>query len=106
MVIKPNKDLIYELCIPLSQLFVDIDWKKPLVYNIKSNSPAKSNFKKEGDRTQRPKLGGKGGMGGRRRAGMGGDGKTGGPNGTQRLHEGGSENKAANFWIKYNLVKA
>lgn len=113
MSIHPNRDLIYELSIPLAQLQVGLDLKKPLVYNIKINEPNKSGFKREG----RPegagggkgRSGGRGGMGGGGmggggRGGMGGGGRMGG--GGQRPQEGGeSGSKSADFWIKYKLVK-
>jgi hypothetical protein len=116
MSIHPNRDLIYELSIPLAQLQVGLDLKKPLVYNIKINEPNKSGFKKEG----RPEgaSGGKGrsggrggmgggGMGGGGRGGMGGGGRMGGGGGGQRPQEGGeSASKSSDFWIKYKLVKA
>lgn len=40
-VINNFRDLIYELSIPLAQLQVGLDLKKPLVYNIKVNEPNK-----------------------------------------------------------------
>ncbi|WP_316844185.1 hypothetical protein [Pedobacter psychrodurus] len=116
MSIHPNRDLIYELSIPLAQLQVGLDLKKPLVYNIKINEPNKSGFKREG----RPEgaSGGKGrsggrggmgggGMGGGGRGGMGGGGRMGGGGGGQRPQEGGeSASKSSDFWIKYKLVRA
>ena len=113
MSIHPNRDLIYELSIPLAQLQVGLDLKKPLVYNIKINEPNKSGFKREarpegagggkGRSGGRGGMGG-GGMGGGGRGGMGG-GRMGG--GGQRPSEGGeSGSKSSDFWIKYKLVKA
>ncbi|WP_131529900.1 hypothetical protein [Pedobacter psychrodurus] len=107
MSIHSNRDLIYELSIPLAQLQVGLDLKKPLVYNIKINEPNKSGFKREG-RTEgagggKDRSGGRGGMGGGR-GGMGG-GRMGG--GGQRPSEGGEPAaKSSDFWIKYKLVKA
>lgn len=98
MIIKPNKDLIYELYIPLSQLLVDIDLKKQLLYNIKINFPAKSTFIRDGDMVERPKSRGKGGMAG--------GGKIGGQSEGQRPYQGDSKNKSVDFWIKYKLIKA
>ncbi|WP_316829730.1 hypothetical protein [Pedobacter aquatilis] len=104
MNIHPNRDLIYELSIPLEQLGVNLDLKKPIAYNIKINQPNKPDFKKDGKGPQgggRP--GGRGGMGG----GMGSPGGMGGGRG-QRPHEGGmenQENKKSDFWIKYKLAK-
>ena len=95
MSIHPNRDLIYELSIPLAQLQVGLDLKKPLVYNIKINEPAKSGFKREGA----PEGGNRGGGRSGGRGGMGGGG--------QRPMQGGeSSAKSADFWIKYKLVKA
>lgn len=120
MSIHPNRDLIYELSIPLAQLQVSLDIKKPLVYNVKINEPGKSGFHKEG----RPEGGGRsggggmsggggrGGMGGGGRGGMGGGGRSGGGmggggRGGQRPPEGGeSGSKSSDFWIKYKLVRA
>lgn len=113
MSIHPNRDLIYELSIPLAQLQVGLDLKKPLVYNIKINEPNKSGFKREiraedasggkGRSGGRGGMGG-GGMGGGGRGGMGG-GRMGG--GGQRPPEGGeSAAKSSDFWIKYKLVKS
>jgi hypothetical protein len=114
MSIHPNRDLIYELSIPLAQLQVGLDLKKPLVYNIKINEPNKSGFKREA-RPEGASGGGKGrsggrggmgggGMGGGGRGGMGG-GRMGG--GAQRPSEGGeSAAKSSDFWIKYKLVRA
>ncbi len=114
MSIHPNRDLIYELSIPLAQLQVGLDLKKPLVYNIKINQPNKSAFKREarpeGASGGRGRSGGSRGMGGGAmgsggRGGMGGGGKMGG--GGQRPPEGGeSASKSSDFWIKYKLVKA
>jgi hypothetical protein len=115
MSIHPNRDLIYELSIPLAQLQVGLDLKKPLVYNIKINEPNKSGFKREarsegagggkGRSGGRGGMGG-GGMGGGGRGGMGGGGRMGGGGG-QRPQEGGeSGSKSSDFWIKYKLVKA
>lgn len=109
MSIHPNRDLIYELSIPLTQLKVGLDLKKPLVYNIKINQPNKSTFKREGkpegESGGRGRSGGRGGMGGGGRGGMGGGGRMGG--GGQRPSEGGeSSAKSSDFWIKYKLVKA
>ncbi|MDQ0965596.1 putative membrane protein YgcG [Flavobacterium sp. W4I14] len=109
MSIHPNRDLIYELSIPLMQLQVGLDLKKPLVYNIKINEPNKSGFKREarlqGAGDGKGRSGGRGGMGGGGRGGMGGGGRMGG--GGQRPSEGGeSAAKSSDFWIKYKLVKA
>jgi len=117
MSIHPNRDLIYELSIPLAQLQVGLDLKKPLVYNIKINEPNKSGFKREGkpggEGAGRGRSGGRGGMGGGSmggggRGGMGGGGgRMGGGGGGQRPQEGGeSASKSSDFWIKYKLVKA
>jgi len=113
MSIHPNRDLIYELSIPLAQLQVGLDLKKPLVYNIKINEPGKSSFKREsapdGGNRSGGRSGGRGGMGGggmgrSGRGGMGGGGKMGGG---QRPMQGGElAAKSADFWIKYKLVKA
>ena len=35
MSIHPNRDLIYDLSIPLAQLQIGLDFKKPLAYNVK-----------------------------------------------------------------------
>ncbi|MBO9674688.1 MAG: hypothetical protein J7577_14670 [Sphingobacteriaceae bacterium] len=115
MSIHPNKDLIYELRIPLAQLGVDLDMKKPLVYNIKINQPNKTAMHKAG----KPEGGGRaggfsgggkgmGGMGGGR-GGMGGGRSGGGMGGGrgQRPQEGGEfPAKSSDFWIKYKLVKS
>jgi len=116
MSIHPNKDLIYELRIPLTQLAVNLDMKKPLVYNIKINQPNKAQMHRGG----KPEGGGRagsfaggggkgmGGMGGGR-GGMGGGRSGGGMGGgrSQRPQEGGeSAGKSADFWIKYKLVRA
>lgn len=113
MNIHPNRDLIYELSIPLAQLQVNLDFKKPLVYNIKINQPGSSGFRKDGNRpmsddrtggrSERSGMGGhRGGMGG----GMGGSRSA----GRQRQPEGSEGNtggaKSSDFWIKYKLVKA
>ncbi|MGN8055229.1 hypothetical protein ACTJKN_03075 [Pedobacter sp. 22163] len=111
MSIHPNRDLIYELSIPLTQLQVELDFNKPLVYNIKINEPNKSRFKREarpegesGGKGRSGGRGGMGGMGGGGRGGMGGGGRMGG--GAQRPPEGGeSAAKSSDFWIKYKLVK-
>ena len=113
MSIHPNRDLIYELSIPLAQLQVGLDLKKPLVYNIKINEPGKSSFKREsgpdGGNRSGGRSGGRGGMGGggmgrSGRGGIGGGGKMGGG---QRPMQGGElAAKPADFWIKYTLVKA
>jgi len=114
MSIHPNKDLIYELSIPLAQLGVNLDLKKPLVYNIKINQPNKTAMHKAG----KPEGGGRaggfsgsgkgmGGMGGGR-GGMSGGRPGGGMGGGrgQRPQEGGEfTTKPADFWIKYKLVK-
>lgn len=109
MNIRPNKDLTYELSIPLVQLEVSLDMKTPLVYNIKINQPNRPDFKKGGDRPEREgRPGGRGGMGGGR-GGMGGsDGKMGGGSGGRPPGAGMDEpeNKKSDFWIKYKLVKA
>ncbi|WP_343524832.1 hypothetical protein [Pedobacter sp.] len=114
MSIHPNKDLIYELRIPLAQLGVNLDAKKPLVYNIKINQPNKTAVHKAG----KPEGGGRtggfsgsgkgmGGMGGGR--GVMGGGRSGGGMGGgrgQRPREGGEfTTEPADFWIKYKLVK-
>ena len=114
MSIHPNRDLIYELSIPLTQLDVGLDTKKPLVYNIKINEPNKSGFKREGkpegESGGRGRSGGRGGMGGGgmgngSRSSMGGAG--GRMGGGQRPQDGGeSTSKSSDFWIKYKLVKA
>ncbi|GAA4203351.1 hypothetical protein GCM10022289_19450 [Pedobacter jeongneungensis] len=114
MSIHPNRDLIYELSIPLAQLQVGLDLKKPLVYNIKINEPGKSGFKREGapeggNSGGRGRSGGRGGggMGGGGRGGMGGGGRGGmGGGGGQRPMQGGESSKSSDFWIKYKLVKA
>lgn len=119
MSIHPNKDLIYELSIPLAQLAVNLDMKKPLVYNIKINQPNKMAMHKEGRSEGGGRsggmsggggMGGRGGMGGGGRGGMGGGGRSGGMGGGgrggQRPAEGGESSKSADFWIKYKLVKA
>ena len=107
MSVNSNRDLIYELSIPLAELQVDLNAKKPLMYNIKINSPAKLNFKKTGQLESgnhsggmsRGGMGSRGGTGGGRAGGMGGRG--------QRPPEGAvSENKASDFWIKFRLVKS
>jgi len=113
MSIHPNRDLIYELSIPLAQLQVGLDLKKPLVYNIKINEPNKSGFKREA----RPEGagGGKGRSGGSRGMGGGGMGSAGlGGMGGGRMRGGGqrpqesgeSAARSSDFWIKYKLVKA
>lgn len=112
MSIHPNRDLIYELSIPLAQLQVGLDLKKPLVYNIKINEPNKSGFKREarpeGANGSKGRSGGRGGMGGRGMGGGGRGGMGGGRmvGGGQRPPEGGeSAAKSSDFWIKYKLVK-
>lgn len=109
MSINSNRDLIYELSIPLAQLQVDLDAKKPLMYNIKINSPAKSNFK----RPDKPEGGGRsggmgrGGMGGGRGgAGGGRSGGMGGRGGERPAGNVNPESKSADFWIKFKLVKS
>jgi len=104
MSIRPNRDLIYELSIPLSQLDVSLDLNKPLAYNIKLNQPNKPDFKKHGMQEGGGRSGGRGGMGGGR-GGMGG-GKMGG--GQRPSAEGmeASDSRKSDFWIKYKLVKA
>lgn len=112
MSIHPNKDLIYELRIPLAQLAVNLDMKKPLVYNIKINQPNKTEMHKEGRPEGGEKPGGgmsRGGMGGGR-GGMGGGrsgGGMGGGGGRGQRPPGNGESmaKSADFWIKYKLVK-
>ena len=113
MSIHPNRDRIYELSIPLAQLQVGLDLKKPLVYNIKINEPGKSSFKREstpeGGNRNGGRSGGRGGMGGggmgkSGRGGMGGGGKMGG--GQRPMPGGELAAKSADFWIKYKLVKA
>lgn len=113
MSIHPNRDLIYELSIPLAQLQVGLDLEKPLVYNIKINEPNKSGFKREarpeGASGGKGRSGGRGGMGG---GGMGGGGRGGmgggrmGGGGQRPPEGGGSAAKSSDFWIKYKLVKA
>ncbi|KRT13294.1 hypothetical protein ASU31_25485 [Pedobacter ginsenosidimutans] len=113
MSIHPNRDLIYELSIPLAQLQVGLDLKKPLVYNIKINEPNKSGFKREGRpegaNGGRGRSGGRGGMGG---GGMGGGGRGGmgggrmGGGGQRQSETGESAAKSSDFWIRYKLVKA
>jgi len=111
MSIHPNRDLIYELSIPLSQLDVSLDLNKPIAYNIKLNQPNKPDFRKQGMPEGGGRSGGRGGMGGGRmgsggRGGMGG-GKMGG--GGQRPSGAGmegSDSRKSDFWIKYKLVKA
>jgi len=108
MSIHPNRDLIYELSIPLAQLQVGLDLKKPLVYNIKINEPGKSGLKREGTPEEGNRgggrSGGRGGMGRSGRGGMGGGGKMGGG---QRPMQGGElAAKSADFWIKYKLARA
>ncbi|QNR86879.1 hypothetical protein H9N25_11080 [Pedobacter riviphilus] len=113
MSIHPNRDLIYELSIPLAQLQVGLDLKKPLVYNIKINEPNKSGFKREarpeGASGGKGRSGGRGGMGG---GGMGGGGRGGigggrmGGGGQRPSESGESAAKSSDFWIKYKLVKA
>ncbi|WP_316825390.1 hypothetical protein [Pedobacter miscanthi] len=118
MSIHPNRDLIYELSIPLAQLQVGLDFKKPLVYNIKINEPGKSGFKRQGAPEGEKGGGGRGrsggrggmgggGMGGGGRGGMGGGGRGGMGGGGQRSAQGGeSSAKSSDFWIKYKLAKA
>ena len=113
MSIHPNKDLIYELSIPLAQLAVNLDMKKPLVYNIRINQPNKAEMHKEGRPEGGERPGGgmsRGGMGGGR-GGMGGGRAGGGMDGgggRGQRPPGGMESsaKSADFWIKYKLVKA
>ncbi|WP_199748273.1 hypothetical protein [Pedobacter sp. KBW01] len=111
MSIHPNKDMIYELSIPLAQLAVNLDMKNPLFYNIKINQSNKVIMHKEGrpEGGERPgggmsrggMGGGRGGMGsGRSGGGMGGGGRG------QRPAEGIANSKAADFWIKYKLARA
>jgi len=114
MSIHPNKDLIYELCIPLAQLGVNVEAKKPLVYHIKINQPDRTAMHQSG----RQENGGRasGFSGGK---GMGGMGSGRGGMGGGRSGEGMSRNrgqgpqesggiaaKQSDFWIKYKLVKA
>ncbi|WP_293312446.1 hypothetical protein [Pedobacter sp. UBA5917] len=118
MSIHPNRDLIYELSIPLAQLQVGVDLKKPLVYNIKINEPGKPGFKREGapeggNGGGRGRSGGRGGMGGggmggggRGGMGSGGRGRMGGGGGQRPMQGGESSAKSSDFWIKYKLVKA
>ncbi|GGI28439.1 hypothetical protein [Pedobacter mendelii] len=110
MSIHPNRDLIYELIIPLAQLDVSLNLNKPLIYNIKLNQPGKQEFKKQG--MPEGAGGRKGGMGG---GGMGGGGGRGGMNGGKMGGGGqrptgqgleGSDSKKSDFWIKYKLVRA
>ncbi|MFC3563118.1 hypothetical protein [Pedobacter jamesrossensis] len=102
MSIHPNRDMIYELSIPLTRLEVNLDMKQPLVYNIKINQPAKPDFKKGSRPEGSGRAGGKGGMG------MGGG--RGGMRGGRQRPQGGSsdriESKNADFWIKYKLAKS
>ncbi|WP_131537400.1 hypothetical protein [Pedobacter nototheniae] len=109
MVVKPNRDLIYEMAIPLSQLQVDLNLKKPIAYNIKINSFKRGTGKPGGmhDGGEHGKGGtmggGRGGMG----AGGGRMGGGGGGRGGQR--PSGGENvveQKSDFWIKYLLVKS
>ncbi|MGM9479330.1 hypothetical protein ACS5PU_23105 [Pedobacter sp. GSP4] len=108
--IHPNKDLIYELSIPLEQLQVGLDMKKPLAYNIKINQPSKGSFKKEGmgEDSGREHSGGRGGMGGGAmgRSGMGRGGRMGGGGGQRPLNDAGPSSKSSDFWIKYQLARA
>ncbi|WP_406827138.1 hypothetical protein [Pedobacter sp. KACC 23697] len=113
MSIHPNRDLIYELSIPLAQLQVGLDLKKTIVYNIKINEPGKSGFKREASPEGGNRSGGRsggrgglgaGGMGTGGRGGMGGGGRMGG--GGQRPMPGAEySTKSADFWIKYKLAK-
>jgi hypothetical protein len=112
MSIHPNRDLIYELSIPLAQLQVGLDIKKPLVYNIKINEPGKSSFKREGSPEGGNRSGGRSGGregmggGGMGRSGLGGMGGGGKMDGGQRpVHGGELAPKSTDFWIKYRLVK-
>ncbi len=109
MVVKPNRDLIYELAIPLSQLQVDLNLKKPIAYNIKLNS-FKRGAGKPGGMREGGEHGKGGGMGGGR-GGMGGGGKMGGGGGGGRggQRPSGGENavdQKSDFWIKYLLIKS
>lgn len=117
MSIHPNKDLIYELRIPLAQLAVNLDMKKPLVYNIKINQPNKTAMHRAGKPEGGGRAGGFGGGGGKGMGGMGGGrggmggGRSGGSmrggGGGERPQQGGeSAAKSADFWIKYKLVRA
>ncbi|WP_188754125.1 hypothetical protein [Pedobacter psychrotolerans] len=110
MSIHPNRDLIYELSIPLAQLQVSLDFKKPLVYNVKINQPRQSGFKKDGNKPMsegRPGgRGEKGGMGGGH-GGMGGGGRgAGGQRPPEGLEGNAPGSKSSDFWIKYKLVKS
>ncbi|NTE04522.1 hypothetical protein G6M26_35850 [Agrobacterium tumefaciens] len=111
MSIHPNRDLIYELSIPLAQLQVSLDFKKPLVYNIKINQPGQSGAKEGGNK---PIGEGRPGGGRREKGGIGGSrgsmsGSGGRGAGRQRPTEGlegnAPDSKSSDFWIKYKLVK-
>lgn len=113
MVIKPNRDLIYELSIPLAQLQVDVNMKKPLMYDIKINAPSKQNYRRENGEMGNKRAGGGmgGGRGGMSGRGMGGGGRSGSMGGggahLQRPSQDGlSANKPSDFWIKFKLAKA
>ncbi|WP_186462381.1 hypothetical protein [Pedobacter suwonensis] len=114
MSIHPNKDLIYELRIPLEQLGVNVEAKKPLVYHIKINQPDRTAMHQSGRQENGGRAGGfSGGKGmggmGSGRGGMGG-GRSGGGMSRSRgqgLQESrGIAAKQSDFWIKYKLVKA
>lgn len=112
MSVKPNRDLIYELAIPLSQLKVDLNLKKPIAYNIKLNSFKRGIRKHEGiSGTGEHRKGGgmsSGGMGGSR-GGMGGAGGRMGGNsrgGQRPVGTEGASDQKSDFWIKYLLVKS
>lgn len=107
MVVKPNRDLIYELVIPLTELQVDLNLKKPIAYNIKLNS-FKRGAGKPGGMREGGEHGKGGGMGGGR-GGMGGGGGRMGGGGRGGQRPSGSENgtdQKSDFWIKYLLVKS
>ncbi|MFC1225988.1 hypothetical protein ACFE6N_19455 [Pedobacter sp. BG31] len=114
MSIHPNKDLIYELRIPLAQLGVNVEAKKPLVYHIKINQPDRTAMHQSGRQEKGGRAGGfsggkgMGGMSGGR-GGMGG-GRSGGGMSRSRgqgpQESGRIATKQSDFWIKYKLVKA
>jgi uncharacterized membrane protein YgcG len=112
MSVNSNRDLIYELSIPLTQLQIDLDTKKPLMYNIKINAPAKSNFKRPDKPAEGSGRSGgmsRGGMGGGRGGAGGGGGRSGGMGGRGGEHPTGnlnSESKSSDFWIKFKLAKS
>lgn len=114
MSIHPNKDLIYELCIPLAQLCVNVEAKKPLVYHIKINQPDRTAMHQSGRQENGGRAdgfsGGKGmgGMGSGR-GGMGGvrsGGRMSRSRGQGLQKDAGITAKQSDFWMKYKLVKA